>query len=512
MKTQPELKVNMNIDEISSLISEQVANEREQFQEEIDDSMYPKGPFPWHVLPNTISESLQQLARSCASSPTSLPGAAIAIFASVIGSKIAISPKQSWQVPLIFWFCDIRPSGSGKTPAARSLCSPLYTAQTESDNAYKREMELWEPLPKKSRGTQPARARGYFVTDLTLEGLRADHFAGHGGKVCFLDELSSFLSAQNQYKSGKGNDRESWLCLHDGNPARIIRAKESITLFGARISIFGGVQPSIWKRIFGEDGIYLTDGTIYRFLPTIEGDSFRPLTAESWSDENREGWESLLGAAMQWANNVDESKIIHLSEEAKTLFLDWRNELEQIKNDLPEQVKGFVPKLVGYALRFSGALYLMDVFSKGEEVRGLLSVDDVKKGITVSEFYLGHIIAAMKALVSNYEPEIEITEQAVHLAEVLESLRPDLDSGRLAVGYIQENFNKSCNNDLGIKSSRAMGAILRKFGLEVPAKRHNVNGKRGVYCLSWNDKTNNFIDQCSPSSPPSLAQGNQVVT
>jgi hypothetical protein len=315
--------------------------------------------------------------------------------------------------------------------------------------------------------------------------------------------LSSFLSAQNQYKAGKGNDRESWLCLHDGNPARIIRARESVTLSGARISIFGGVQPSIWKRIFGEDGVYLTDGTIFRFLPTIEGGSFRPLTAESWSDPNREAWESLLRAAMQWANNVDYSRVLHLSEEAQTQFFDWRNELEQIKDDLPEQVRGLIPKLVGYALRFSGALYLMDVFSKGAEVGSFLSVDDVKKGMTVSEFYLGHIIEAMKALVSNYEPEIEITEQAVHLAEVLKGLRPDLDSGRLAVGYIQERFNKSCGKDLYINSSRAMGAILRKFGLEVPRTKHHVNSRHGVHCLIWDEKTECFLEKISSKSSTS---------
>jgi hypothetical protein len=198
MKTQPELK-DMNVDEISSLVSEYVANEREQFQEKRDaaDTIFPKVPFPWHVLPDTISESLQQLARSCASSPTSLPGAAIAIFASLIGSKIAISPKSSWQEPLIFWLCDIRPSGSGKTPAARNLCLSLYIAQREADSAYKREMELWESLSKQLRGNPPARARGYFVTDLTLEGLREDHFEGHGGKVCILDECGGPNASDN---------------------------------------------------------------------------------------------------------------------------------------------------------------------------------------------------------------------------------------------------------------------------------------------------------------------------
>ena len=137
--------------------------------------------------------------------------------------------------------------------------------------------------------------------------MREDH-SGHGGKVCILDEVSAFLSSQNQYKA-KGSDRESWLCLHDGKPERIVRAGKSVTLIGARISIFGGIQPAVWRRAFSSDnGQFLVDGTVYRFLPTYEGEAFYPLTAEAWSDENREAWEGLLRSAMSWADRQQEVK------------------------------------------------------------------------------------------------------------------------------------------------------------------------------------------------------------
>ena len=236
-------------------------------------TLFPRGPFPWEVLPLKISTSLQQLARACATSPTSLPGAAVAIFASTIGCRVNISPKLSWNEPLIFWFCDVRVSGAGKTPPARALCRVVYDAQSQADSEYKEKFEAWKALPKIDRDAEPepSSPRGYFTTDLTLEGLHADH-SGHGGKVVILDEVSAFLSSQNQYKS-KGSDREGWICLYDGKPARITRAKGSKTIKGARISIFGGIQPGVWRSCFsGSDGkIYLVDGTIYRFLPTYEG-------------------------------------------------------------------------------------------------------------------------------------------------------------------------------------------------------------------------------------------------
>jgi len=458
---------------------------------------FPRRSFPWNVLPAKIAESYQQLARSCATSATSLPGAAIAIFASVIGSVVSVSPKASWVEPLIFWFVDIRFSGEGKTHAPRSLCLVMYERQTQADEAYKAAFEEWQVMSKKDRGQPPPRPRGYFVTNLTLEGLREDH-SGHGGKVCILDELSAFISGQNEYKQ-KGSDRESWLCLHDGQPARIVRAGKSVTLSGARISILGGIQPQVWKRCFSSDGdLFLVDGTVFRFLPVYEGSAFFPLTAESWSDENREAWESLLKTAMRWSDSLQEAgqrKVLCLSQSAQEVFLDWRNELVMMSGDLPAIVRGFIPKLVGYALRFAGVLYLMDTFSRDQEPGSILNVEDIRKGITVSEFYLGHIIAAMELITTENAPELfEVTDQVRHLAKTLEAMRSEVDSGWLAVGYIQDRFNEGCQKEQAIKSAKAMGALLRRCGLIITGGVHDANGRRAVKCLVWDKKTDEFIE------------------
>jgi hypothetical protein len=362
----------------------------------------------------------------------------------------------------------------------------------------------------------PPRPRGYFATDLTLEGLRED-LQGHGGQVIVLDELSSFISAQNQYKA-KGNDREAWLCLHDGNPARVVRAGKSITIQKSRVSIFGGIQPRIWRESFtGEDGaIFQFDGTIFRFLPVYEGEGFHPLTAEAWSQENREAWERLLSGAMDWGNRMNEAGETHnliLSNDAREIFLDWANELHTVKMDMPEQVRGFIPKLIGYCLRFSGVLYLMDVFSQGEMPGKVLGPADIRKGIKVSEFYLGHIIEAMKALVSEDAPlPFEKTDRVVHLAKTLEGLREQVDGGLLAIGFIWENFNKGCAEGLHVKNERAMGTILRDCGLTIARSKHDANGKRRVKCLQWDEKTESLTETCLQSLQSLQTQEKQGVT
>ena len=502
--------------ELNRLIEECPLWEPEEDPGAAAKKLFPRGPFPWGVLPAGIADSLKQLARSCATSATSLPGAAIAIFASMVGSIVSVSPKLSWMEPLIFWLSDIRDSGAGKTPAARALCEVLYDAQTKADEAYKEKLEEWLAIPKKNRGQAPQRPRGYFVTDLTLEGLREDH-SGHGGKVCIMDEVSAFLSSQNQYKGGKGSDRESWINLHDGKPARIVRVGKTIWLRGARISIFGGIQPAIWIVCFsGEDGgVYLVDGTVFRFLPVYEGSAFYPLTAEAWSDDSRKEWESLLRTVMRWSDSLQaakEKKGLCLGQAAQELFLNWRNELYMLSWDLPPIVRGFIPKLVGYALRFAGVLYLMDVFSRGQEPGSVLDEEDIQKGIAVSEFYLGHIIAAMELLTDEDAPVLfEVTEQMIHLAKTLDAISSDIDSGKLGIGYIWKRFNEKCRKEQKVKSAKAMGAILRRCGLTIAKGKHNVNGKESIKCLQWDEKTNSLIERSLQSLQSLQNEENQTV-
>ena len=334
--------------------------------------------------------------------------------------------------------------------------------------------------------------------------------------VCIMDEVSAFLSAQNQYRGGKGSDREAWLSLYDGKPARVVRVSKTLFIRGARISIFGGTQPGIWKVCFkGGEGVYLEDGTVFRFLPVYEGSAFHPLTAESWSDENKGAWEDLLKAAMAWADSMQErgeKKFLVLSQGAQEIFFDWRNELTRLGGDLPLNVRGFIPKLVGNALRFAGIFYLMDVFSKGEEPGAILNPVDIKKGISVSEFYLGHIIAAMELLTDDYASQpFEVTEQAIHLAKTLDGMRPEVDSGRLAVGYVWERFNKNCRKEQKVKSERAMGAVLRRCGLNIANGKNDANQRRRVRCLQWDQKVQDYIHVCLQSHQRLQNGENQLV-
>lgn len=461
--------------------------------------LFPRVPFPWEILPDEISLSLQQLARSCATSPTPLPGAALALVSSAAGRNFSVSPKFGWKERSITWFGDIRPSGDGKTHAARKLCKPIEALQREEHARFEMESERHNGLSRKDREATnpPAKVRGFFLTGLTLEGLRED-LCNHptGGLIVIQDELSAFVSAQNQYRaSGKGDDRESWLKLWDGHDARVVRAGGSVLISGACPSLVGGIQPEIFRRVFSSDnGVFLTDGTIFRFLFTYERSAHYPLGTETWGEHHEKQWERLLLRAFQWSDRVEKPVEAIFDVEAQELFFTWRNQIDAEKCSLHPLLKGFIPKVVTYAVRLAGAIHCLHQFYQGQEPDRVLTKIDVQRGIRIVEFYLGQVVDAMHLLTD--EGHQPADERAIALAETLDGLRAQTDNGRLGVAFIRGKYNEQAPPSRQFsedKRSKSFGIFLRECGLRVSDGVHDANGQRSVKCLIWDEKTDAFI-------------------
>ncbi len=469
--------------------------------------LFPRISFPFKILPKSIGRSLQQLARSHATTPDALPGVAFCILASLLGSTITVKVKSSWSEPLIFWIGDIRGSGAGKTPAASSLCRLLYETQNQANQIYEKALSDWNKFKPKEKAQQdkPERARGYFVTDLTLEGIQKD-ISEHGGIVAILAELSAFLSSQNAYKPGA--DREAWLTLWDGKPARIVRADAEKTrlIRNARISIFGGVQPEVWRRMFsGKNKLYQADGTMYRFLLTTDSGGPLPLlTSEIWTEENRAIWEYTLKAAMIWADSRGSGSGVFLKfdDPAFDFLSDWRNELFSWLRYLPPIFQGFVPKMISYALRLSGILYCLSQFVQGLEPTGTLGVPEVAAGIEAAKFYMSNVVDACEMLTTEkpIKSKFEASGQLKYLIETLQKLRPDVDNGRLAIGYIYDKFHENCRSDHRISTPKALGQLLRSAGLTISDRNLRANNRESVRCLMWNDRIETLLKDIKSNS------------
>ena len=189
---------------------------------------------------------------------------------------------------------------------------------------------------------------------------------------------------------------------------------------------------------------------------------------------------------------------MRLTPAALHRLIAWRNEHNIIKLELPPMLRGFIPKSVSYAIRFAGVLQCINNFSKQSDPVEEITEETIQAGIEIAEYYLGQAVDAVRLLVDEKSsPPQEVSERTNRLARVLESLRNKTDSGRLAVSFIFEHFNAASPKESRMTSARAMGAILRNVGLSLSEGRHHANGKSGVRCLCWDEKTEHFLKQCS---------------
>lgn len=487
--------------QLSASLGGKEAAEADSVSWKLSRELFPRIPFPWEIFPPALATSLKQMARACATSATSLPGLAICLMASALGRMLEVAPKVSWVEPLVFWICDIRNSGAGKTAPMWELARELTKRQASEHERFKADQDEWDSASPKDRQrmTPPRQPRGYFSTNLTLEGLHSD-LDGHqtGGMAVLLNEISALISGQNQYRAKGGTDREGWLSLHDGKPARVVRSRGSVYIHGARIQVCGGIQPSLFRQVFGsEGGQYIEDGTVFRCLFTFEPSMHHELTAESWAEEHRDAWAATLGRAFDWAERQQESNLLILSPEAQTRFFDWRNNLDVQRLDLPHNFQGFLPKAYGYTLRLAGALHALERFATGREPGKILSLMEMERAILAVHFYLGQAVDALRLLVGDKEPvaPMDVSPRTVLLARVLDDLRGQMDNGRLAVGFIQESYNLAAKPEERVNSPRAMGALLRSCGLNVSSGLHDANGRKRAHCLVWDDKACSFAKQ-----------------
>lgn len=463
---------------------------------------FPRTAFPWGVLPKEIAESLNQLARSCATSPNSLPGVALSILASTLGNRVMVSPKESWKEPMIFWHADIRESGEGKTPASNLLVKPLHLFQAREHERFEDAMARYRANERKPRGEQdnlrePSERR-FFTTDFTMEGLSAA-LAGNplGGLFIDVSELSILITSQNQYKPG-GADRENWIKMWDGNPVGAIRKSKSIYLPGPRVSVAGGIQPRVFREVFGgRGGLYLEDGTIYRFLYVHESHTFRELTSEPWSESNMEAWGELLNASRKWAEGEVQPMDMVLSPYAQRRFTEWRNDLASREDLLPREFRLFLSKAYSYCLRLMGVLHCLWAFSHDCKPNRELGIDDLDRGIRAVEFYLGQAVDAMMTLLGIEGPKADEKRAKLDvLAEALENVRVKVSSkGRVLVSDIMEAFNELMGADGELFDDiKPCAAFLRDSGLNAPVKAQRCDGGKGT-CLNWDSKVDDFISR-----------------
>lgn len=230
--------------------------------------------FPLQIFPEVFAKYIQEECESfCspAAKPDFIAMSLLAVIATACG-ETTLKIKEGWTMQGNIYVALIGEPGSKKSPSfskamafARKIEGDFATQYEELEEEYNREKKSYDALkPSEKKETEepiePIRKR-FFVSNATVESL-ARILNENKSVLMACDELSSWLNSFNQYKGGKGNDKQYYLSFWSNASESIVRVKGSIYVENPILSILGGIQPSILADLKGKKD----DGMFQRFL------------------------------------------------------------------------------------------------------------------------------------------------------------------------------------------------------------------------------------------------------
>ena len=215
------------------------------------------------------------------------------------------------------------------------------------------------------------------------------------------DELSAWLGGLGAY--GKGKDTKElafWLASHGCRSHRVNRKggggmKKVIFAATPAVSVCGGIQPGMLRKILTENKHFFDSGFIARILFAMPPDQSQRWTYDVVSDNTRNQYRELINGIRSWrfgnnANslNPEEPDIITLSKSAEMMFADLCNangeEREQMESDAQ---KAFFPKLTGYAARIALVFQLVKWWKNDTADYNIVDGETMESAIQLSQWF-----------------------------------------------------------------------------------------------------------------------------
>lgn len=242
---------------------------------------------PPECYPNAIAAYVIDEAETMGCDPGMLALYCIAVCAGATTDEIRLQVKAAsdrWQEPARVWMMIVGDSGlTMKSPTMDAAISHAWKIERElrvnggqalKDHAV--ELQIFEAQKaeyvkkraKNESATMPQEppppvSERLIIGNATLEAI-SDVLLQQGAKGALVvaDELLGFVAGANQYKGGKGSDRQDMLELFNGGPRAIDRKGRAVLIKNWGASVMGGTQPDAIARI----GSNLeADGLLQRF-------------------------------------------------------------------------------------------------------------------------------------------------------------------------------------------------------------------------------------------------------
>jgi len=309
------------------------------------------------------------------------------------GTVVVLNKEWDFEVSPNLFATIIAPSSQKKSPILKAICKkPLGILQREAHEQYKSQMKAygeelreWEATNPEDRGEPPARPerKVYFFTKTTGEGLTYQAArCPEQGMLCLSDELAGMLGAQNQYRGGKGSDKQDWLTYYDGMGdttlrAEGVKAESDFVLLG----IIGGIQPKIMQKLL--DDCSDSDGGWARFLFVNQPNAASRMSVDGGSYD----LTNLLADLYRQVDALP-ATTYRLSPEAFRLFCKAYNRLEEKRvSDRLEGMQAVWGKSEGRIGKLAVNLHVIHALINGETPSEEISAEFIQAAIILTKYY-----------------------------------------------------------------------------------------------------------------------------
>jgi hypothetical protein len=333
----------------------------------------PVPPFPLETLPAVFRTLVEDAATNMVMPADYLAVPLLVTAGATIGNALELELKSGWAEGPNLYAASVGTPGSKKSPAHRLANRAIRRVQLrlkrqfdEERRQYLSDLAAWEGAKKSERGLKPDEPvfPHLLTTDSTTEALAPMLLAAKGIALC-KDELVSWVTSMNQYRGGKGADRQLFLSMWSRELIKVDR-KGGPPIVVARpcLAVIGGIQPEMLPEL--ADASRRDDGFLDRLLW-----SYPPPVPDHWTDNgiseaNLTTVEHVFELLYRLPRHVDEDGdsapyLVRFSDTAKELWRDWFNEfaVERDSGAIPSRLQGPWAKLPSQLARLALILHVV---------------------------------------------------------------------------------------------------------------------------------------------------------
>ena len=371
-------------------------------------------PFPVEVFPAKAQEIVRETAEHNNFPPGYIAPAMLFVACLACGNAAVVEIINGWREKPLLYLGIVGCRGTNKSSSLEFALDPIRKKEDEEYDKFveareKYEAELLKTDKKRTKPLSPPECRQYILDDFTPESIVRIHKANPRALIVFQDELMGFISSFNKYRSG--SDEQMWTQLFAGRGVMVNRVStDPVKINDTCIGILGGIQPQMLRE-FARGKVQ--NGFMDRWLLSYpEKVKYPKLNDQDISPQIRKNWRAIVNRILAIPYE-DESRIIHLSREAKRIYKEWYDNLADQKNNGSLAFAGMATKMEPYCGRLALGLEIIKYGCKEGDLQEI-GADSMRGAIDLCYYFMACGLKAQKQFLPSPTVTFTTVQQLIY--------------------------------------------------------------------------------------------------